>query len=728
LYSNQQGYLINYAPGTLTVAPAPVSISGVRFYDGSNALAANIFSLSGLVKGQDLTFSGAGSMIDQNVGLSKAVSLGNLTLRNGDVGLSSNYTLVGGTQQVRVNASALTITAGNISKTYDGTLAATGTGNVTSGTLFASDTLSSSGLAFTDKNVGNDNKVVTANGVSVLDGNGGANYKVTYVSNTSSSINPKTLIVSALAVDKVYDGKTTASVALSDDRVDGDVLTLSLKPSLTGSATSGTYISITDANGASTQIVSGSSGANFADKNVAADKTVFVVGIQVQGKDAGNYTANTTALSSASITPKALTVVATGKNKVYDGTITDLVTMSSSGVVKGDNLAFGGVGVFADTSVGIAKTVSVSGITATGGDAGNYSLNNSSASTSANITPKIITVLASGTNRVYDGSINDVVNLSSDGVLQQDISNVQFNGAAAFSNKNVGVSKIVTVSNISTSGSQSGNYQIKNITAKTNASIYAKTIEVIASGSNKIYDGNTKDLVSLNSSGVLSGDAVNFASASAVFNDKNVANQKLVTVSGITLSGKDAGNYVANTSASSTANITPKIIAVTATGGSMVYDATLNTPVTLASSGVVKGDSISFTNTSALLDNKNVGIGKLVTVSGISSLGNDASNYQLSNSAAMAKATVTPRLITVIATGSNKKFDGTSNDAVSLQSLGVIAGDTLGFTSTSAKFANSAVGVNKAVKVSGVSTLGADAPNYMVINKTVTTWATILPK
>jgi hypothetical protein len=729
LYSNQQGYLIKYVPGTLIVAQAPVSISGVRFYDGTGALAAGIFNLSGLVIGQDLTFSGSGSMADKHVGLSKAVNLETLALRNGDVGSSSNYTLVGGTHKVRINAAALTITAGSISKTYDGTLAAEGTGSVTSGSLFGTDALSSSGLAYTDKNAGNDNKTVTATGVNVLNGDGSANhnYNVTYVSNTNSSINTRTLDVIAQAKDKVYDGKTTASVTLSDNRVAGDVLTLSLKPSLTGSATSGSYISIINADGSSTQIVSGSSGANFADKNAAIDKTVFVVGIQVQGTDARNYAANTTALSTANITPKGLTVLAVGQDKAYDGNATGLVKLSSSGVFKGDNLLLAGIGAFANSNAGTDKAVAVSSITATGGDAGNYSLNNTSASTTADITPKIITVVAVGTDKVYDGTTSSTAVLSSSGVLAQDSTNVQFNAAAAFTNKNVGVGKTVAVTNISASGSQSGNYQIKNSTAKASATVTAKSIIVSASGSNKVYDGDTSGVVILSSNDVVSGDKVSLASTSAEFSDKNVGNGKAVTVSGISLKGTDASNYTANTSALSTANITPKGIAVTATGGTMVYNATLNTPVTLASTGVVKGDNVGFTNIAALLDNKNVGKSKLVTVSGISAFGNDALNYSLNNTTAMAKATVTTLSITVAASGVTKTSDNTTNATVSLQSGGVLAGDLVSFSSTTAKFANSAVGVNKVVKVSGIRALGTDAMNYRVANTTASTMATITP-
>jgi filamentous hemagglutinin family protein len=725
LHSNQQGYLITYVPGTLTVAPAPVSISGVRYYDGTTVLAAGIFSLSGLVKGQDLTFSGNASMADRNVGLSKALSLGTLALRNGDVGLSSNYTLVGGTHQVRVNAAALTITAPDRNKTYDGTLAVDGTGNVTSGSLFGADALSVSGLVFTDKNVGSDNKTVTAFGVSVLDDNGGANYKVTYVSNTSSTIAPRQLNVIAQAADKIYDGKTTASVVLSDNRVAGDVLTLSLKPSLTGSATSGTFISVTDANGVTTQVVTGSSGANFADKNAALDKTVFVVGIQVQGTDAKNYTANTTALSTATITPKNVTVLAVGKNKIYDGKTTSLVTLRSDGVVKGDNFLLVGQGAFTNANAGTDKAVAVTNIIASGNDVGNYRLNNTTASTIADITPKIITVIATGTDKVYDGTTSDTVNLSSNDVLTQDLSNVQFTATAAFTNKNVGVGKIVAVTNISASGSQSGNYQLKSSTAKAYASVTPKNITVTASGNNKIYDASTSGTVILSSDGVLNGDTVTFASDTAVFSDKNVGNDKSVTVRGISLKGTDAKNYMANATALSTADITPKGLTVLAVGQNKVYDGTTTTYVTLSSKDVIKGDSVSFTNAAASLDNKNVGTNKRVTVSGINAQGTDAGNYSLSNTTAVSKATVTPLSITVVSTGVDKVFDGNTNATVTLQSFGVIVGDSLSFTSTAANFTSRAIGVNKAVKVSGIRAIGIDANNYELVNTTASTVASI---
>ena len=97
--------------------------------------------------------------------------------------------------------------------------------------------------------------------------------------------------MSAAAASKVYDGTTAATVTLSDNRVIGDDLTASYTTAL------------------------------FANKNVGNAKTVNVSGISVTGTDAGNYTINTTATTTADITPISLTVAGTAAdNKVYDGT------------------------------------------------------------------------------------------------------------------------------------------------------------------------------------------------------------------------------------------------------------------------------------------------------------------------------------------------------------------------------------------------------------------------
>jgi hypothetical protein len=136
--------------------------------------------------------------------------------------------------------------------------------------LVSGDSVTGLSQSFDIKNAGSRTLSVNS-GYSVSDGNGGANYTVT-TATALGSITPATLNVSATGVAKVYDGQTTATVNLGDNRVAGDVLTL------------------------------GYGAAAYNDKNVGVAKPVSVTGIAIGGSDAGNYTFNTTASASADIT------------------------------------------------------------------------------------------------------------------------------------------------------------------------------------------------------------------------------------------------------------------------------------------------------------------------------------------------------------------------------------------------------------------------------------------
>ena len=81
----------------------------------------------------------------------------------------------------------------------------------------------------------------------------------------------------------------------------------------------------------------------------------------------------------------------------------------------------------------------------------------------------------------------------------------------------------------------------------------------------------------------------------------------------------------------------------------------------------------------------------------------------------------------IAATGTNKVFDGTVNDVVSLASLGILSGDIVNFADTSATFANNKVGAGKVVTVKGITASGVDALNYRLGNTTATTTASITP-
>jgi hypothetical protein len=153
----------------------------------------------------------------------------------------------------------------------------------------------------------------------------------------------------------MYDTTSAAAVILSDDRVAGD--------NFTDSYTT----------------------ASFADKVVGTSKGVIASGIAIAGPESGNYSANATAVTTANITTKPLTVTAAGVNKVYDGTTAATVTLSDdrfAGDVFTDSYANA---AFSDPNVGTGKTVTVNGISIAGTDAGNYALSDTSVTTTADI-------------------------------------------------------------------------------------------------------------------------------------------------------------------------------------------------------------------------------------------------------------------------------------------------------------------------------------------------------
>src|SRR5207237_4375199 len=95
----------------------------------------------------------------------------------------------------------------------------------------------------------------------------------------------------------------------------------------------------------------------------------------------------------------------------------------------------------------------------------------------------------------------------------------------------------------------------------------------------------------------VSGDVFSDSYFSAVFSDKNVGSGKSVSVTGISISGTDAANYTFNTTASTTAAITGRVLTVGASGVDKIYDATTAATVTL-SDNRVSGDVSSDDQTS----------------------------------------------------------------------------------------------------------------------------------
>ncbi|MGB6449113.1 MAG: YDG domain-containing protein, partial [Steroidobacteraceae bacterium] len=485
--TNLANYIMpSSATGTLgTITPMVLNFAGTRVYDTTTSAAGTLFGTLNGIDGDTLTVSGTGTLNSKDVGTEGFASLGSLMLSANGSALTSNYTLVGGTDTVEITPAVLTVSGTSAGgKVYDGTTLASLTGATLVGVL------------------------------------------------------------------------GTDSVTLNTD-------------------TTGT----------------------FATKNVGTNIPVTTA-MTLGGTDAGNYTLTQPTGLAATITPLSITVTATGANKVYDGTTSDPgLTLGSSGVVSGDNVVFSDTSAtFADPNVGTGKTISVSGITAGGTDAGDYTLVNSSATTTANITPFVLNL--TGT-RVYDANTDATASLfGSDGVLTgADGETLTLSGTGTLSSKDVNATQgFASLSGFTLTANGSALLSNYTLSGGTDwVDITPATLTVTGTtAAGKVYDGTT--LASLSGAtlvGVLGTDSVALGNdTTGTFASKNVGTDIPVTTA-MTITGADAGNYLLTQPSGLAANITPLGITVTATGANKVYDGTTSDPgLTLGSSGVVSGDNV----------------------------------------------------------------------------------------------------------------------------------------
>ncbi|HEY6963326.1 MAG TPA: YDG domain-containing protein, partial [Gaiellaceae bacterium] len=681
------------------------AVANSKVYDGSDAATIDWSSagLSGIVSGDSVSLDHSGYSAhfdDKNVASHKPVTVAGVILGGGD---SGNYTVAQPSGLTAdITAKQLSVSFHADDKVYDGGAAAAIKASpapelvgVVSGDSVALDG-GSAGAVFADRNVGTA-KTVTASGFT-KSGTDADNYVFASPQGTTTAdIGAKHLTISgATANDKTYDGNATATIDWSGAGLNGVV--------------SGDDVTIDH---------SGST-AGFGDKNVGTAKPVSVSGVGLGGDDASNYSVGQPSGLSADIGARGLTVTAAGQNKVYDGTADATVSLSSDKLAA-DTLTLGYTGAsFDDKNVGTGKAVGVSGISISGADAGNYHLTGTTASTTADIAARAIRVTAKSDSKVYDGdnSSSKTPDVTSGSIAAGDTAHF----SQHFDDKNVATGKTMTATGSVADGNSGTNYDVTFVDDTTGA-ISARGLTVSAHGVSKIYDG-TRDATVTLSSDKVGGDALTPSYASASFADRNVGSGKAVSVSGITISGADAGNYVLlNATDSTTADITARDLTVTAHGVNKVYDGTTVATVTL-SSDKLSSDAVTLDYAAAAFGNKNVGTGKAVTASGISTSGADAGNYHLTGTTAGTTADITARGLTVSATGVNKVYDGTVGATVGLSS-DKVAFDSLTLGYGSAAFGDRNVGTAKPVGVSGISVSGADAGNYSLLNTTASTTANI---
>ena len=211
---------------------------------------------------------------------------------------------------------------------------------------------------------------------------------------------------------------------------------------------------------------------------------------------------------------------------------------------------------------------------------------------------------------------------------------------------------------------------------------------------------------------------------------------RAVTITGNTISGAQADNYTVTQQAGLTQVITAKELSVTVPAiAAKGYDATATAgAVTVgAVSGFVGSEYVSATGAAAEYASANVGTYPGVEISYTlhdGTWGGLAGNYRLASGTATGQ--ITPRALTVTGIrAGDKVYDGTTNATLIFTQaalVGNLDGTNVVLCTTNATgaFADPNVGINKTVRVSGLTLSGSATNNYALIQPT--TNATITGK
>ncbi|WP_207428054.1 YDG domain-containing protein [Pedobacter sp. SYSU D00535] len=248
----------------------------------------------------------------------------------------------------------------------------------------------------------------------------------------------------------------------------------------------------------------------------------------------------------------------------------------------------------------------------------------------------------------------------------------------------------------------------------------------------KVYDGKLSaelkdDFAGYVLEGLLPQDLVSANGTAVSFKDKNVGKSKLVTITGLTLSGASAKNYVLSSdyTEAEVGEIQPKELTATLVGVvEKIYDGSKSAPLISNNyhlSDVLEGENVVLNNpTTAMYESANKGVEILVYVDGLELLGDDAANYTLAATSTKALiGEIKPKTAFVSLKGSvSKTYDGgvsanLTSDNYKLD--GILSTDavTLDYPEVGT-FENKDSGTSKKVTVGDLALSGDGAKNYVL--------------
>jgi autotransporter-associated beta strand protein len=311
-------YELTFASVTTgVISPKNITVTAVtdtKGYDGTRDSAAVPSISPALISGDTANFS---EIFDnKNAGTGKTL-IPQGSVNDGNSGGNYAVSFVNDTTGI-ITALPITVTAVSDTKVYDGLTGSTASPTITPD-LVSGDT-SEFSEAYDTKNVGTGKTLIP--GGQARDGNGGLNYSVTFVNDTTGSITAMGITVTAVATTKVYDG-TTSSV---------------------GDPTIAPFLAVGDVSGFI---------QTYDTKNAGGSKTLTPSGSVLDGNGGANYSVSFFNNSNGIITKLATTnlLVSSANPSALGSNVTFTFTINgnppAADLPTGAVVFFAGAGSFA---------------------------------------------------------------------------------------------------------------------------------------------------------------------------------------------------------------------------------------------------------------------------------------------------------------------------------------------------------------------------------------------
>ena len=655
-------YNITYNTGNLTINKKPITISGItasnKTYDGATVATLNYNGINwiacGMVAGDDLSVTAAGTFSDADVGTGKTVTITGLTLGGTKV---DNYELASSGQQTSttadINTKAITITADSDSKVYDGTAHTKNSYSITSGGLATGDSIESVTVTGSQTFVGSsDNEPSTAviknsSGVYVT-----GNYDITYTKGTLT-VTKKPLTITADSDTKVYDATPlTKNSYTHTELASGDNIT---SVTITGSQTSVGE----SANEPSAAVI------KKGDEDVTANYDI------------------TYANGTLTVTKKLVTITANSDTKIYDGTALTNDGYTVSGLETGDRVDSVTING-SQTSVGTnANEPSYAVIKNSAEEVVNDNYTISYVNGTLEVTKKAITITADSDTKVYDGTALTKDSYTNTALADGDrIDSVTVTGTQTIAGEGANVPSEAVIKNAANEDvTLSYDITYENGTLE----VTQKAVTITADDATKVYDGTALTIDSYTNSDLTAGDTIE--SVTVTGSQTNAGQSANVPSEAVIKNGagEDVTASYDITYVNGTLEVTKKPVTIDSISAKdKIYDGTTDAELDYANidwsaCGMVDGDELSVTATGTF-DNSDVGTGKNVTITDITLGGTSIDNYILSEDGQQttAVATINKKAVTVTALKQTVAVNGEIENSVEFAELsGALEGHEL---------------------------------------------------